>query len=253
MDSEVLRSTRSTSEIQYSGLLSSTLEYSRVLPSSTPKNIVRRKHQFLLRLKSGCCWITRLFCRHPAPTEEEIDRNRMKRVEANYPASRSRIGYKRYEVGVGDQKKGAIQYNTKAAQLGDIAHFNLAVMYGMGQGVEKDEKKKMHHLEEAAIGGHPIARDTLARVEWGNGMYERAVKHFIIAANLGLEQSMEDLPVSYSIGNDSKELVSQEDLVGVRRAYHAAIDATKSPQREAAEMWRKGLELRGRDELELAI
>ena len=68
--SEVLRSTRSTSEYswsklgvlqstpellrsthEYSGLLSSTPEYSKVL-----QNIVRRKHQFLLRLKSGCCW-----------------------------------------------------------------------------------------------------------------------------------------------------------------------------------------------------
>jgi len=39
--------------------------------------------------------------------------------------------------------------------VGDIvAHNDLSIMYHLGEGVEKDEKKTLYHLEEAAIGGH---------------------------------------------------------------------------------------------------
>jgi TPR repeat protein len=38
------------------------------------------------------------------------------------------------------------------------AHYNLSIMYSEGQGNEKDLKKKVYHLEEAAIGGHADAR-----------------------------------------------------------------------------------------------
>ena len=55
--------------------------------------------------------------------------------------------------------EGAFEYLTKAVEMGDIdAHYELALMYDKGEGVEKDLKKEMHHLEEAAIGGHPEAR-----------------------------------------------------------------------------------------------
>jgi TPR repeat protein len=51
---------------------------------------------------------------------------------------------------------------TKAAELGDVAaHHSLAIMYHHGHGVEKDEKKKIYHWEEAAIGGHSWARHCL--------------------------------------------------------------------------------------------
>jgi len=63
-----------------------------------------------------------------------------------------------------------------------IYHFYL---YSEGQGVEKDQKKELFHLEEAAIGGHPEARYNLACIEGINDRIDRAVKHFIIAANLG--------------------------------------------------------------------
>jgi TPR repeat protein len=45
-----------------------------------------------------------------------------------------------------------------------------------GNGVEKDEKKELHHLEEAAIAGHPVARHNLGCYEGMNGRMERAVK-----------------------------------------------------------------------------
>jgi TPR repeat protein len=103
-------------------------------------------------------------------------------------------------------------------------------MYGKGDVVEMDREKAVYHYEKAAIGGHPIARHFLGCHEASNGNFERAVKHFIIAANLGDEGSMEELRAQYSKGN-----ISKEDLDATLRTHHAAINEMKSPEREAAE------------------
>jgi hypothetical protein len=85
-------------------------------------------------------------------------------------------------------------------------------------------------LEEAAIVGHPDARYMLASCEWRSGRIDRAVKHWIIAVNLGHEQSMQALKMFYEAGK-----ISKDQFDAALRANHAAVDAMKSPQREAAE------------------
>ena len=68
----------------------------------------------------------------------------------------------------------------------------------------------------------------LGCIEWNNK--ERAVKHLIIAAKLGHDSSIKSLMDAYRGG-----FVSKDDLASALRAHHAAVDATRSPQREAAE------------------
>jgi len=168
------------------------------------------------------------FCRHPLPTTKaEVDANKMKRVDANDPAAMREMGMGRYDEG---EHKSAFEYLTKAARMGDMrAHGNLSVMYKTGEGVEKDEKKAVYHAEEAAIGGHPTARYNLGAFEWNNGRLDRAVKHLIIAAKLGDDDSVEMLKQGYKEGS-----VSKEDFAAALRAHQAAVDSMKSPQREAA-------------------
>jgi TPR repeat protein len=73
-------------------------------------------------------------------------------------------------------------------------------MYQNGQGVEKDEKKALHHfLVEAAIGGHTLARNNLACHEERSGRIDRAVKHWTIAANLGDDGSIRHLKRCYEM------------------------------------------------------
>jgi hypothetical protein len=169
------------------------------------------------------------FCRHPEPkSEEEADRNFMKRVEANDPVALREVGKRRYNEG---DYESAFEYSSKAAALGDVAaHYNLSVMYRDGEGVEKDEKKKVYHLEVAAIGGHDFARYYLGAIEYENGRYERAFKHCMIAAALGDDDSLDALKKGYKKG-----CVSKEDFAAALRAHQAAVDATKSPQREEGE------------------
>jgi len=146
----------------------------------------------------------------------------MKRIEANDPVALCQMGGKLFHEG---DYNTAFEYLSKAAGLGDFqARFNLAVS------VEEDEKKMIYHLEEAAIGGHPVARQKLGCIEGDRGEYARGLKHFIIAAKLGHDRSWEVVKESYAEG-----LVGKEDFASTLSAHQAAVDAMKSPQREAAE------------------
>ena len=152
----------------------------------------------------------------------------MKRVEKNDPVAMTQMGTERHKEG---DYSSAFEYYTKAAELGDaMAHYKLAHLYCEGEGVQKDERKALYHWEEAAISGHPYARLNLAVIEIENGRPERGEKHFIIAANLGDEKSMKQLWKCFSMGH-----VSKDDLSVTLRKHHAAVNATKSPQRKAAE------------------
>ena len=84
-------------------------------------------------------------------------------------------------------------------------------------------------LTEAAIGGNPEARHNLGCIEERRGRRDRAAKHFIIAAKLGFDESLECVKGLYKAGSVSKEV-----FAAALRGHQAVIDATKSPQREEA-------------------
>ncbi len=176
------------------------------------------------RLPSRCP-----FCRSLAQsTDEKIDLNKtMKRVKVNDPLALHNMGMTSFDAG---DYATALEYLEKAAELGHIeSHFELSIAYDDGRGAERDIKKATYHAEQAAIGGHPNARHNLGMWEQYNGSMERAVKHFIIAANLGYDDSLQKLKEYYTQG-----VVSKADFAAALRAYQAALDATRSPQRDAA-------------------
>ena len=187
-------------------------------------NYTHQRRQFEQRLQQSCP-----FCRELLPdTEEEMDEQRMKRVEANDPVAICKEGGEQRDKG---EYIKAFNYFTKAAELGDaVAHYQLSLMYLRGH-VERDEGKYIHHLEEASIGGHPAARYNLGCFEWNNNKNaERAVKHIIIAAAQGHDGSIKTLVEKFREGH-----VSKEDLASALRAHKAAVDAIKSEQRDAAD------------------
>ena len=160
-------------------------------------------------------------------SDEEADQNIMDRVKANDPAALTYMGKTRYNEGNYGE---AFEYYTKAAALGDIeSHYEITGAYRYGRGVEKDAKKEMYHWEEAAIGGHPKARIFLGNHEGENGRFDRATKHLVIAAKLGHDDALEGVKVNFRRG-----LVSKEDYEAALRGHQAAVDATKSEQREEA-------------------
>ena len=190
-------------------------------------NLMREKS---MRLHPSCP-----FCREPVPdTEEERDKRRMKRIEANDPVALCHEGMVQYKKG---NYVKAFEYWTKAAELGDVeSHYRLAGMYRLilEHVVEENIGKIMYHLEEAANGGHPVARYGLGCEEYNNDNISRAVKHWIIAATQGDNESIKMLMTAFKEGD-----LSKEDLAATLRAHKAAVDATKSPQRRAAEESRR--------------
>mmetsp|Transcript_16921 Transcript_16921/g.27800 ORF Transcript_16921/g.27800 Transcript_16921/m.27800 type:complete len:305 (-) Transcript_16921:242-1156(-) len=189
-----------------------------------------QEREFGLKLEEKCP-----FCRQPSPKSEEEHLQRVrKRIEANDPVAFWEMGKSCEEEG---DYRGAFQNFSKGAELGNLeAHHELSLLYQKGEGVGKDLKKQFYHLEEAAIGGHPDARHNLGCHELESNP-DRAVKHFIIAANLGLDESLGMLKDLFRLG-----LVSNEDLAAALRAHQASVDETKSRQRDAAEAalaWRE--------------
>jgi len=177
------------------------------------------------RLKHSCP-----FCRQLAPNSQiESDTLELAdRVKVNDPVALRQVGSRCHMKG---DYNGAFEYTSKAVEFGDVAaHYYLSIMYGDGQGVKKDEKKEIYHLEQAAIGGHTNARNGLGCVEGYRGQHDRAIKHFTIAAKQGHDESVGNLKKLYKVGK-----VSKEDFAATLRAYQAAVDATKSPQRDAAQ------------------
>jgi hypothetical protein len=170
-----------------------------------------------------------VYCREHAPkSKEEVDKRIMERIKKNDPVAMTAMG-KQY-LGGGDYGKSFENY-TMAAELGDVeAHFLLGAMYFEGLGVEKDEKKWVYHCEQASNGGHPAARAVVAAHEMKNGRFERAAKHYIIAANLGHDNSLQEVKALFVKG-----IVSKEEYAAALRAHQAAVDATKSAEREEAE------------------
>ena len=166
------------------------------------------------------------YCREPLPkTQEESQKRFTRRVEVNDPIALCQLGEKRYNEG---DFEGAFEYFTNAAGSGDMdAHYNLSVLYCEGEGVEKDPKKEMYHMEEAAIGGHPEARFNLGNHERRNERIDRAYKHYIIAAKLGHDGALDAVKEGFMDGS-----VSKEDFEAALRGHQAAVDATKSEQRE---------------------
>jgi hypothetical protein len=168
------------------------------------------------------------FCREPiVKSAEEMNKNEMERVKADDPVALCLMSKKCRDEG---DYEGAFVYSKKAAELGEAAaHYDLSHFYAEGLGVETDMKKVIYHLEEAAIGGHDLARYNLGAYDWNAGRYDRAVKHYIIAANLGDDIALERVEEGFQRG-----LVSKDDYAAALRGHQAAVDATKSQQREEA-------------------
>ena len=168
------------------------------------------------------------FCREPVPkSDAEGNQKAMIRVKANDPAALCQMGVNCTNEG---DHEGAFNYFTKAAGLGAVdAHFSLSFSYRNGEGVEIDIKKAVNHLETAAIAGHPDARYNLGCYEGNAGRHARAMRHFIIAANLGCDKALEAVKKGFVKG-----FVSKDDYASALRGHQAAVDATKSAQRELA-------------------
>jgi len=129
----------------------------------------------------------------------------------------------------------ALELWHRAGELGQAsAYWNISTTYTRVG--EKDMEKVVHYWELAAMLGHVKARHELGRMEaWVGNMdrslrgWDRALKHFTIAAGLGCSNSLEEIKKLYTDGIARKEVYTK-----ALRLYQTYLDEVKSAQRDEA-------------------
>ena len=169
------------------------------------------------------------FCRTPQATSDEEMIKRMKeRAEGGDAEAINMLGCY-YRVG----RYGFPQDHDKAIGAGELgcvmSYGNVADAYYNGRGVERDMKKAIHYYELAAMGGDIAARYNLGAFEANAGNFEKAIKHFMISAGAGYDDSLKEIQKCFRNGYATKD-----DFEKALRAHKKASDEMKSDQREAA-------------------
>ena len=104
-------------------------------------------------------------------------------------------------------------------------------MYNNGGGLQADKKKAQYHFEKAAMGGHVRARHHLGVLEGRErNDYFRAMKHFLISASAGYNESLEFVQSGYY----TYSLVTKADFQETLRAHKNSQDELKSEWRDRA-------------------
>lgn len=173
------------------------------------------------------------FCRTPEPiSNEEIIKRLKKRMEVDDSQATSMLGdyYHDGKYGLPQDYGKAFELWHRAAELGDAkAYHSIGYSYEFGDGVDKDEKKAMHYYEQAAMRGYAIAWHNLGANEQGKGNMERALKHYMIAVEIGDARTLENIRNLYSYGYTTKD-----DYAKSLGYYQMYLEEVKSDQRDEA-------------------
>ena len=173
------------------------------------------------------------FCRTPNP-DSDGDKLALvqARVEKKDPEAINVLAQKYYHGGLGLQKdmRRAVELWIEAAELGSIeALYNLGVVYELGEGAEQDQAKGTEFFEKAALHGSVLSRHNLGNFEAQKGNHIRAVKHLMISAKVGYNESIESIKKYFMAG-----LLTKEKYAQALKGYQDAVEEMKSHERDEA-------------------
>ena len=173
------------------------------------------------------------FCRSPHPSNEADALVMIQaRVKKKDPAAIKHLGEKYFfeELGLQKDMRKAFELWTEAAVLGSIdALYNLGDAYRRGQGVQQDEAKADELWEKAAIQGHVESRHNLGGYEGMNGSYVRAIRHLLISAKMGNQNSVEIIKRVFMTG-----IATKEQYMEALKGYQDAAEEMRSHDRDEA-------------------
>ncbi|EJK64571.1 hypothetical protein THAOC_14680 [Thalassiosira oceanica] len=172
------------------------------------------------------------FCRSPLPkNREETLAMAQKRVAAKDPEAICQRGtHAKFND---DDVPRAIELLTEAAELGSAtALYELGSMYMKGEGVAKDEAKAVECWELAAMRGCAESRHNLGASETKKRKYDRAARHFLIAAKMGHKDSLDVIKRMFANGVATKAQYAE-----ALKGCHDAVEEMKSPDRDEYKKW----------------
>ena len=154
------------------------------------------------------------------------------RVEKKDPEAIHSLGKDYHYGSKGLQKdmRKAVELYNEAAELGSIdALYSLVRLYHSGEGVQQDKNKAIQLWTKAAMKGHAESRYILGCWEVEREYPDRALRHFLISAKMGLKESLESIKEQYMsmFGN-----VTKEQYAEALKGYQDAVEEMKSHDRD---------------------
>jgi len=176
------------------------------------------------------------FCRTPwHGSHEELMERMNKRIEKGDAYAIYQLGnyYVEGSSGFAQDYSKALEQWHRAGELGHAMAYNsIGYAYKYGEGLEVDKKKAKHYYELAAMGGNEMARHNLGATEQNAGNMERALKHYMLAAEGGYTDSLKRIQDLYKKG-----FASKDDYTQVLKSYQAYLSEIKSDQRDKAAVY----------------
>jgi TPR repeat protein len=127
-------------------------------------------------------------------------------------------------------KAKAFELFHRAAELGSSQAYNtLGAMYFNGDGVNKDETKANYYFEKAAMRGFAASRFNIGNYDADAGRFDRAIKHWLIAASCGEIDAVYYMERAMIEGEATRDHYAQ-----ALRGYQEYIDEIKSDKRDEA-------------------
>ncbi|EJK70303.1 hypothetical protein THAOC_08347, partial [Thalassiosira oceanica] len=173
------------------------------------------------------------FCRTPI-ARNDADRLTMvqTRVAKKDPVAINNLAQQYFHGGLGLQKdaRRAVKLWEEAAELGSIdALFELGNTYHEGEGVQQDEAMAVEFYMKAAMQGQTESRYNLGCFEGEKGSHDRAVRHWLMSAKMGHEDSVQNVKRAFKSGFATKEQYAE-----ALRGYQDAMEEMKSHDRDEA-------------------
>ena len=173
------------------------------------------------------------FCRTPATTSDDEMIERMKKLtEVDDAQAIHELGrfHSEGRYGLQHDMDRALELWHRAGKLGNpVSYYNIGNAYLYGMGVGRDMKKATHYHELAAIRGYVRSRHSLGIFEGNARNINKALKHFMIAAGDGSNESLKTILRMYRDGYATKD-----DYAKALNAYQAYLVEIKSDDRDKA-------------------
>jgi TPR repeat protein len=173
------------------------------------------------------------FCRVPAPTsnEEEVERiKKLVETENAYACYQLAGCYAHGVIGMPQDWSKVNELYLRAGELGCAEGYHyMGHSYDNGDGVDMDKKKANHLYELAAMNGDVYARYNLGVVEERAGNIDRAMKHFVLSARTGDKDSLDRVKKGFMQG-----IVTKDEFANTLRVNQKIRDEMKSDTRDRA-------------------
>ena len=110
-----------------------------------------------------------------------------------------------------------------------MGYYNLGQSYHNGDGVDIDKKKAKHYYELAAMDGSVYARYNLGVIEGQTGNYHKAMKHYMLCARAGDDDSLNTVKQGFMA-----RYVTKDEYANTLREYQKSQNEMISDTRDKA-------------------